>query len=683
MITMRSFGELSIRQKLTLNVLVTSLTALAIAVGGFMTYERVTYEQKMVHDTGTLAEIIGTNSTAALAFNDPEAARETLFALSKEPRILEAAIYTPDGQVFATYSRREGSEGFRPPAPQASGSEFGSDALRMFRDVVSYGERVGTIYLASDISHLAERRNAYLMLGLATALFAALVAIGLGNRLQRAITVPLANLAESAEAVAGGDLRIRVDFDGNDEIGTLSRAFNGMAEGLRKLIGEVHENTASVRLVTDGLESASREMIVEGQRQEQAVDEAGDSVVSVTQSIKEVSKNSERLAESANETSGSIVQMDLAVNEIATNMDGLSESIEMTSSSVVEMTQSIKEVARSVDVLNEATDSTTASVHELNTSVQQVESNASHSQELSDKAAAEAEEGMRAVSETITGMREIREQFGAIENVVGSLAERSESIGEIVKVIDGIAEQTNLLSLNAAIIASQAGEHGKAFAVVAEQVKSLADKTALSTREIAALIQNVQAETGNAVAAMAEGSTTVERGVGLSEKAGKLLQEIIGSSRLSTQMVGEIVQANQQQAKDIQQVDDAMQQVREIVKHINTSIHEQDRASSEITRAVEAMRQLGQEVKRSTSEQSRESKLITNSVENVTAMVNQIAAATQAQSKSAETINEALAVFRDVKIESGRKAEEMKRMVESLSTRSRTLEQEVGRFRAD
>lgn len=679
---MRSFGDLSIRQKLTLNVLVTSLAALLIAVGGFMTYERVTFQQKMVRDVGTLAEIVGTNSTAALAFSDPEAARETLFALSREPRILEAAIYTPDGQIFATYSRTRGSD-FKPPPMQAVGSAFGAGALTMFRDIVSYGDRVGTIYLKSDLTELQQRRNAYLMLGLATALVAALVALLLGNRLQRAITRPLAELAQSAEAVADGDLRIQVDFESRDEIGKLARAFNDMAQGLRKLIGEVHENTASVRLVTDGLETASQEMIVEGQRQEQAVEHAAESVEGVTESIKEVSKNSERLADSANETSSSIMQMDLAVNEIASNMDGLSESIEMTSSSVVEMTQSIKEVARSVDVLNEATDSTTASVHELNTSVQQVESNASHSQELSDKAADEAEEGMRAVSETITGMREIRDRFTAIERVIASLADRSESIGEIVKVIDGIAEQTNLLSLNAAIIASQAGEHGKAFAVVAEQVKSLADKTALSTREIAALIESVQDETSNAVSAMAEGSTTVERGVSLSEKAGQLLQEIIGSSRLSTQMVSEIVQANKQQAKDIQRVDDAMHQVKDIVQHINTSIHEQDRASSEITRAVEAMRQLGQEVKRSTSEQSRESKLITNAVENVTAMVNQIAAATQAQTRGAETINEALSVFREVKIESGRKAEEMKGMVESLSSRSRKLEQEVGRFRAD
>jgi methyl-accepting chemotaxis protein len=680
---MRSFGELSIRQKLTLNVLVTSLAALVIAAGGFLTYERVTFQQKMVRDIGTLAEIIGTNSTAALAFNDPDAATETLSALSKEQRVLEAVIYDTSGQVFATYSRTQGTEGFVPPPVSGQGHEFGDGALVMYRDVISYGDKAGTIYLKSDLVELQQRQSAYLLLALATAVVAALVALLLGSRLQRAISGPLTDLSESAEAVAGGDLRIQVDVESHDEIGTLARAFNGMAQGLRTLISEVHENTSSVRIVTDGLQTASEAMITEGVRQEQAVEEAAESIEAVTASISDVNKNAERLADSANETSSSILQMDVAVNEIAGNMDQLSESIEMSSSSVVEMTQSIKEVARSVDVLNEATESTTASVHELNTSVQQVEQNASHSQELSDKTATEAEEGMKAVGETIAGMREIKARFEALQKVIGSLAGRSESIGEIVKVIDGIAEQTNLLSLNAAIIASQAGEHGKAFAVVAEQVKSLADKTALSTREIATLIESVQSETENAVTAMTEGSGTVEQGVALSEKAGQLLGEIIQSSRLSTQMVSEIVTANKQQAKDIQQVDDAMEQVKEIVQHINTSIHEQDRASSEITRAVESMRALGQEVKRSTQEQSKESKLITNAVENVTAMINQIAAAMQAQTRGAQKINEALTVFREVKIESGRKAEEMKGMVETLSERSRKLEQEVGRFRAD
>jgi len=680
---MRSFGDLSIRQKLTLNVLVTSLAALVIAAGGFMTYESVTFQRKMVRDIGTLAEIIGTNSTAAIAFSDPEAARETLSALSKERRIVEAAIYDGSGTVFATYSRTEGTEGFVPPPVSLDSHEFGEGALVMFRDIMSYGDKAGTIYLKSDLTEMRERQSAYTLLAFGTAIVAALVALLLGSRLQRAISGPLAELAVSAEAVAGGDLRIQVEVDRDDEIGALAKAFNGMAQGLCALIGEVHENTNSVRVVTDGLLTASEAMIHEGQRQEQAVEDAAESIESVTVSISDVNKNAERLADSANETSSSILQMDVAVNEIAGNMDHLSESIEMTSSSVVEMTQSIKEVARSVDVLNEATESTTASVHELNTSVQQVESNAQHSQELSDKTAHEAEEGMKAVSETIVGMREIKSRFEALQGVIGSLAGRSESIGEIVKVIDGIAEQTNLLSLNAAIIASQAGEHGKAFAVVAEQVKSLADKTALSTREIATLIESVQSETEKAVSAMDEGSGTVEQGVSLSERAGQLLGEIIQSSRLSTQMVSEIVMANKQQAKDIQQVDDAMEQVKEIVQHINTSIHEQDRASNEITRAVESMRTLGQEVKRSTAEQSKESKLITNAVENVTAMINQIAAAMQAQTRGAEKINEALTVFREVKIESGRKAEEMKGMVGTLSARSRKLEQEVGRFRAD
>jgi len=247
-------------------------------------------------------------------------------------------------------------------------------------------------------------------------------------------------------------------------------------------------------------------------------------------------------------------------------------------------------------------------------------------------------------------------------------------------VIDEVANQTDLLSLNAAIIASQAGEHGRAFAVVAEQVKSLAERTAQSTRKISDLIISVQGEVSNAVGAMGVGRERVKKGVVLSDAAGEVLKGIIDSSHQSTQMVSEIVQATGEQVKDIAQVENAVGQVKAMVREINRSTHEQENASREITKLVEQIRGLGQEVKRSTYEQSKGSKLITNAMEDVTTMIDQIVSSTEDQGRGSEQINHALQVFREVTSESSMRTEERKSMVGTLFSRRQQLEREIGRF---
>jgi methyl-accepting chemotaxis protein len=288
---------------------------------------------------------------------------------------------------------------------------------------------------------------------------------------------------------------------------------------------------------------------------------------------------------------------------------------------------------------------------------------------------------MSAVHETVDGMEQIQVSFQGLEATISSLSEKSESIGAVVKVIEGVVEQTNLLALNAAIISSQAGEHGRAFAVVADEVRSLAERTSASTREIAELIDSVRAGIHDAVAAMGQGATRVDRGVTLSNEAGRMLQEIGESAQQSTLWAKEIVEATRGQTADIDQVGIAMGQVKEIAMQLARGTHEQDSASAEITRGVEQMRHLGLEVKSAAQEQRRESSLITQSVEIVAAKIKQISIETKDQSKRADQILEALQIFREVTVRSVRRAEQTKSTVADLSAHARGLEEEIGRFR--
>jgi methyl-accepting chemotaxis protein len=252
-----------------------------------------------------------------------------------------------------------------------------------------------------------------------------------------------------------------------------------------------------------------------------------------------------------------------------------------------------------------------------------------------------------------------------------------------VKVITDVAEQTSRLSLNAAIIAAQAGEHGKAFSVVAEQVSELADRTHRSAREIANLITTVKEDTSDAVGAVEEGSAKVQRGVQRSQVAGEVLGKIIEKTAASTNFVHEIVGATSRQSEDLERVDQAVREVIESVGQVNQATLDQKAATQEIVNAIESIRNLGTAVRHSTEEQRRGSSLITKAATDVTEMVNQIAESTNAQTSSSQVIEHAVQIFSDVVNETAQSAEAINASVSTLSERASRLQQEIGRFKTE
>jgi len=674
----------SISRKLTLTVLFTSAGSLLLACLVFVAYDVITLKRSMAEDAGTLAQVIGINSAVALTFDDSAAATETLGTLSAADSVLAAVIYDRQGNVFSRYlSNESAAHGFVPPPPRRAGQEFQNQRLDLRRRIVFNGAPIGTIFIRWDTQELSRRIERYAVI-IAGLLFAvAGVAAAISSRLQRQVARPLEALARGTSAIADGDLSIRVSVNTEDEIGALAHAFNAMVLGLQKLVTQVRHSIGDVGEVSDALRDSGSQMSVEVQRQMAAIADTTDSVEQVRISSQEVNANAEQLAVSARDTSSSIYEMEISIGEIASHMDLLNESIDTTSTAANQMADNIDQVVGGVETLLTATDGALVNLTQLSASVRHVRDNAQESHALSEDTSQEATKGMQAVNETIVAMKEISTSFSQLEHSVSGLAEQSHSIDEIVQVISEVAEQTSLLSLNASIIAAQAGEHGKPFSVVAEQVKSLANRTHHSTREIARIIRAVQSETAAAVAAVESGSAVVEKGVQRSNVAGKVLAKIIVKSENSTTRVREIADASARQSDDLDRVDQAMNEVRRIVEVIDQSTRDQHRATTEIAKAVHNIRGLGEDVRRSTDEQRQGSSLITNAVNNVAERIHQIAEATQAQTQSTETIHHALEVFRHVMDENSRRTEAINAMVARLLERSRQLDEEIGRFKTD
>src|SRR4029079_4585577 len=177
-----------------------------------------------------------------------------------------------------------------------------------------------------------------------------------------------------------------------------------------------------------------------------------------------------------------------------------------------------------------------------------------------------AEKGAQAVQDAISGMNDIRDQIQETSKRIKRLGESSQEIGEIVELISDITEQTNVLALNAAIQAASAGEAGRGFSVVAEEVQRLAERSGQATKQIGAIVKTIQADTQDAVAAMEKSTQGVVEGAKLSDAAGQALSEIDAVTKMLATLIAQISSATQTQANATNKVAQNMQDILEITR---------------------------------------------------------------------------------------------------------------------
>jgi PAS domain S-box-containing protein len=226
---MRFIERASIKRKQMLIILLITSVALLLACAAFGAYEALTFRKTMLSNVTMLAEIVGKNSAAALDFDDPKAAEETLSALRAEPNIVGACIYDNNGKVFAVFGRPGDGRIQKPPPFQKEGFTFGRDRLTLFNPIEYKGDVVGTVYIASDLRELYSLLERYAAIAGAVFGVTMLIAFALSAWLQRLVSDPILQLVETTRAVARDkDYSIRVARRSHDEIGELMDGFNEM-----------------------------------------------------------------------------------------------------------------------------------------------------------------------------------------------------------------------------------------------------------------------------------------------------------------------------------------------------------------------------------------------------------------------------------------------------------------------
>ncbi len=459
-------------------------------------------------------------------------ARPVLLMDAENPGLVGAdvsGVLDRDGRAvyrdFASIARAEGEGAHRYPMAGRGGGVV--TKMSYVKSFAPWGWVVGT--RGPDVEALVSQYRSWRdLLGwtLGGICVACLVLFWLAVRLT--VSRPLASMVKISEALAEGDVDQQLGAMPNDEVGDLAVAYSRVIDYIKEMaqatsrMAEGDFSTGSQpRSARDVLGQAHSRLAV---RQRELIGKTKAAATNVAEASKQLTRASEQTAQATQ-------QMTTTIQSVARGAGEQSASLQQTAQGMEQLTRAIGQIAEGAQVQARGVEEASRLVREVSEAIAQVSANAEAGNESWRATATSATEGARKTHETVDGMVQIKKAMDQVSARVSDLGGRSQEIGKIVATIDDIAAQTNLLALNAAIEAARAGEQGRGFAVVADEVRKLAERASLATREIAILVGGIQTSLQEAVAAMRQGSRDVESGCLLAADAGASLDSILDQAQ--------------------------------------------------------------------------------------------------------------------------------------------------------
>ncbi len=505
----------------------------------------------------------------------------------------------------------------------------------------------------------------------------ALVAIGAAALGAGAVAMITAGALERVERmlavlgrIGGGDFSARV-LDA--ESGSLAEVVNQIGTTFEATGVKLRQTSGKLSALPERFQLGIAEIERASDDQEAAVEETASLMADINASIRGVNREVESLSNVTEEASSSILEMGSSIDEVGRSVEQLHASVDSSTASVHQVSASMRQISESADAVEAMAEESAAAITQMDRAIQQVGEHVREAAVLTDRVSQEAEDGSAAVAATIEGIETIRSLTRDARDVLERLAGRIAEIGEILTVIGGINEETNLLSLNAAIIAAQAGEQGKAFAVVANHVKTLAQRTAGATQEIERLIHAVQDESRNAVQAMGSGIQAVESGVERSRRAGSALGAIRSSAHDASARVQEISRAATEQTRNSAHVAEAAQRTSAMVQQMSSALGEQRRANENLLRNAEGALELCRQVHRSTEEQRQSSRFVRDNIASITEMIRSFQENTNSHARASDQVSSTAAKILDVTQKTSRCLPALKSLVVDLHREANDL----------
>jgi len=414
--------------------------------------------------------------------------------------------------------------------------------------------------------------------------------------------------------VKEGDLTFRLPVESKDFIGLVASRFNEnvscMQEVVRTIVHAKDKMTGSMDLLAR--KTGDFESILEDTRSTNDTLESFTDDLSST--ITTIVEQSTALSSSTEETSAAVFEHQSNIQEIDEQADVMAESMGETSSSLDELRASIGHVTDNASHMSDAAGSTFDLINKMSGLVNQIQEIVSEATQFSIATVEQTGEGVSRVSEVSEGISLIKDKGETLAQILQKLHQDSESIGRIISTMEDIGEQTGLLALNASIIAAQAGEEGKSFAVVASEVRDLSDRTSTSARDVDRILVDIRNGINEAHEATLESTSDIDKGVSLSREAGESLSRIADMTNQSMQRVESIGRLMEEQSINFREVIGAIENVSHLTRTVAGAMAEQKEGVELIGKTSDSMTQASSHVKRSLSEQRNVSDQISRSI---------------------------------------------------------------------